>query len=137
MNPNPGIEATQKLSFLGYRFTVNGETIKAKYEGPGEPDPAQVRPLLALVKEHKPEVLAFLSPAPPEHILTCGECGHFRPAVSPNPTQAWGHCEKRKKGRYGVATACEAIMTSPDGPGEAIDRQARGQQGFNAHRQHH
>jgi hypothetical protein len=115
---NPGIEAVRKLAHLGYRFTVNGETIKAKYEGPGEPDPAQVRPLLALVKEHKPEVLAFLNPAPPERVLTCYECHHFRPAVSPNPAQAWGHCEKRNRGRYGAATACEAIMASPGGSKE-------------------
>jgi hypothetical protein len=39
-----GIEAVCKLAHLGYRFTVNGESIKAKYEGPGEPDPAQVAP---------------------------------------------------------------------------------------------
>ena len=54
---------------------------------------------------------------PQERILTCYECGHFRPGVnSPNPTQAWGHCKKRGKGRYGVATACEAILTPPDAP---------------------
>lgn len=50
----------------------------------------------------------------PEGILTCYECGHFLPAVnSPNPTQAWGHCRKRNKGRFGMATACEHILTSP------------------------
>ena len=46
-----------------------------------------------------------------ERSPTCFECGHFRRAVkSPNPSQAWGHCEKRKRGRYGVATACEALL---------------------------
>jgi hypothetical protein len=118
------IEAVRKLAHMGYRFTVNGETIKGKYEGQGDPDPAQVKPLLEKVKTHKPDVLAYLSkPAPPERILTCYECGHFRPAVnSPNPTQAWGHCEKRGKGRYGVATACEAILTSPDAPALGVHK---------------
>ena len=41
---NPGIEATLKLVHMGYRFTVNGEAIKARYEGPGDPVPSQVRP---------------------------------------------------------------------------------------------
>jgi hypothetical protein len=41
---NPGIDATLRLAHLGYRFTVNGEAIKARYEGPGDPDPAQVPP---------------------------------------------------------------------------------------------
>jgi hypothetical protein len=119
---NPGIEAVRTLASMGYRFTVNGETIKGRYEGQGDPDPSQVRPLLGLVKEHKPEVLVYLSrPTPPERVLTCHECDHFRPAInSPNPTQAWGHCKKRDKGRYGAATACEAILTPPDGPGESV-----------------
>jgi len=119
---NPGVEAVRKLAHLGYRFVVNGETIKARHEGPGDPDPGQVRPLLETVKAHKSEVLAYLSkPVPPERILTCYECCHFRPAAnSPNPTQAWGHCRKRNTGRYGVAMACGAVLTSPDRPGEAI-----------------
>ena len=124
---NPGIEAMQQLSHMGYRFIVSGKNIWAKYEGLGDPDPLEVRPLLALVKEHKPEVLEYLTrPEAPEHIMTCYECHHFRPAISPNPTQAWGHCLERNKGGYGTAMACEAILSSPDSPGEAIDHQARG-----------
>ncbi len=113
METNPGIKAVRKLAHLGYRFTVKGATIKARFEGERNPAPSQVRPLLALVKEHKTEVLAYLcKPTPSERVLTCYECSHFRPAVtSPNPTQAWGHCGKRKKGKYGVATACEAVLT--------------------------
>ena len=57
---NPGIEAVRKLAHLGYRFVVNGETIKAKYHGLGKPDPATVRPLLETVKEYKPEAIYFL-----------------------------------------------------------------------------
>lgn len=65
---SPGIEAVRKLAHMGYRFTVNGETIKAKYHGPGEPDPATVRPLLDTVKAHKPEALYFLK-------SYCPRCG--------------------------------------------------------------
>jgi len=47
---NPGIEAVRTLANMGYRFTVNGETIKAKYRGQGKPNPAQVRPLVDVMK---------------------------------------------------------------------------------------
>lgn len=102
-----GIEAARKLAHLGYRFTVKGETIKASFQGPGEPDPAQVRPLLEAVKEHKAEVVSYLAQTPE---ITCHECSRFRPAViSPNSAQAWGHCQERNRGRYGVAAACGAV----------------------------
>jgi hypothetical protein len=45
-----------------------------------------------------------------ESTFTCFRCSHFRPAVSPNPTQAFGRCKKGKRGRFGVATACR-VMT--------------------------
>ena len=60
MEPNPGIEAARRLAHMGYRFTVNGESIKARYEGQGDPDPRQVRPLLDVLKEHKETVRYFL-----------------------------------------------------------------------------
>jgi hypothetical protein len=112
------VEALRKLTSLGYRLEPIGDRLRYRYEGPGTPDSNQVRPLLETVKVHKPEVLAYLSkPIPPERVLTCYECGQFRPAVnSPNPTQAWGYCKKRKKGRYGVATACNDVLTSPGTP---------------------
>jgi len=70
MEPNPGIEATRKLAHMGYQFMVDGKTIKAKYEGPGDPDPAQVRPLLELVRQHKEDVRHFLRYFCPR----CGGC---------------------------------------------------------------
>jgi hypothetical protein len=103
----------RRLASIGYRFTLTGRTIKAKYGGPGKPDPDQVQPLLALVKKHKEEAISYLAQKPEaqERILTCYECGHFQPAInSPNPTQAWGHCRKLDRGRYGVAMACDALM---------------------------
>ena len=65
---NPGIEAARRLSHLGYRFTVNGDTIRARYEGPGDPNPAQVKPLLDLVRQHKEDVRFFLK-------CYCPRCG--------------------------------------------------------------
>ena len=51
--------------------------------------------------------------------MTCYDCGHFHPAVnSPNPSQAWGCCGKRNKGRYGVAMACEALLQVESYPGK-------------------
>jgi len=70
MNQNPGIAAVRTLAGMGYRFTVIGETIKAKYHGPGEPDPVTVRPLLETVREHKPEAIYFLKSYCPR----CGGC---------------------------------------------------------------
>jgi len=106
---NPGIEAVRTLANMGYRFTVNGETIKAKYHGQGKPDPAQVRPLLETVKAHKPDVLAYLSrPAHPERILTCADCG-FHEYQGPNPAHGWGRCSLKARGCYGLRTACSEI----------------------------
>ncbi len=68
METNPGIKAVRKLAHLGYRFTVNGETIKAKYHGPGEPEPDMVRRLFETVKAHKSEALYFLK-------SYCPRCG--------------------------------------------------------------
>jgi hypothetical protein len=68
MQPKPGIEAVRKLAALGYRFNVRGETIKASYDGPAAPDPAKVRPLFALLKNHKEEAREFLR-------CYCPRCG--------------------------------------------------------------
>ena len=117
---NPGIEAVCELAHLGYRFTLNGGNIKAKYHGPGEPDPSQVRPLLEAVKAHKVEDLRYLTQetqVTKDRAITCFECGHFSPGKSPNPGQAWGWCHQRGRGRYGCALACAAVM-------EAIGPQA-------------
>jgi hypothetical protein len=109
---NPGVQAVLKLSSLGFVFEVRGDRLRYRYQGSGEPDRDKVQPLLGLVKAHKPKVLTYLSrPIFPERVLTCYECGHFRAAInSPNPTQAWGFCQKRRKGRYGCAMACEAAL---------------------------
>lgn len=109
MKPQPGIDAVRTLARMGYRFTVDGETIKAKYHGPGEPDPGMVRPLLAMVREHKPDVLAYLStPAPQERILSCADCG-FHEYQGPNPAHSWGRCTLKKRGCYGLRPACSEI----------------------------
>ena len=53
-----GVVAVQKLRAMGYDFELAGDRLRYQYHGPGEPDPAQVRPLLEVVKAHKPDVLA-------------------------------------------------------------------------------
>ena len=84
---NPGVEAVRTLADMGYRFQVIGQVLRYEWQGAGKPDPDMVKPLFERVKEHKPDVLAYLSkPIPPKRILTCFECSHFRPAdPSPNP----------------------------------------------------
>jgi hypothetical protein len=62
------IEAVRTLASMGYRFTVIGETIKARYAGPGEPDPVKVWPLLEVVRANKPEAIYFLK-------SYCPRCG--------------------------------------------------------------
>lgn len=109
MKPNPGIEALLTLARIGYKFTLAGVTIKAKYHGPGEPDPGTVKPMLEAVREHKPEVLAYLSkPAMPERILSCADCG-FHEYQGPNPAQGWGHCTFTGKWCYGLRPACSEM----------------------------
>ena len=117
MEPNPGIEAVRKLANLGYRFRLDGGTIRAKYAGPGKPDPSQVMPLLAMVKENKVEAIDYLAQKPQASgpRITCADCPFFSASRGPNPQQAWGRCLKRGRGRYGCATACEAALTDDEG----------------------
>jgi hypothetical protein len=115
---SPGIEAVSKLSKLGFAFEVAGDRLRYRYEGSGTPDPDQVRPLLEMVKAHKPDVLTYLrKPALPERILICADCPNFEGSQGPNPLQGWGRCLKRNKGRYGCATACGAALAP--GPKDA------------------
>ena len=67
-NLNPGVEALHNLAQMGYRAWVEEKKVRLRYEGPGNPDPNQVRPLLETVREHKDEVLFFLR-------CYCPRCG--------------------------------------------------------------
>jgi hypothetical protein len=104
------IEAMGKLSKLGFAFEVDGNRVRYRYQGPDNPDPAQVRPLLEVVKAHKPEVLAYLNKlAYRECILTCFECPlHEHDTV--NPSQGWGRCTVKNRGCYGLRPACSEIQ---------------------------
>lgn len=108
--------------------TENQQTEPGESPGapaPPDPDPAQMEPILEVVEKHKVvEAIDYPTQKPPtplDRVLTCYECGHFLPANGPNPAQGWGNCRKRHRGRFGAATACEAILTSADGPGKAKD----------------
>lgn len=117
---SPGIEAARKLAHLGYRFQVTGSTIKARYKGTGEPNPAQVRPLLALVKEHKKEVLTYLNkPAPRERVLTCADCPHFEANHGPNPPGRVGPLPEAKPGAVWGGDGLQDHSIHTSGNGEA------------------
>jgi hypothetical protein len=109
LNPK---EALQELMNLGYHFQVEGEDLNYWFEGQDCPDPQQVEPMLELIREHKTETLAFLEELAP----SCYECGHFLPANSPNPTEAWGRCSKQAGGRYGCALTCGDFTKGRDKP---------------------
>jgi hypothetical protein len=68
MTQNPGIEALRQLAHIGYKFRLEGEAIKAKYHGPGRPDPVIVSPLLEVARKHKHDVRFFLK----FHCPLCG-----------------------------------------------------------------
>lgn len=63
----PG-EAVMKLTALGYRFEVGRGKVRWRWDGPGNPDPRKVRPLLEVVKNSIDEVQDFLS-------IFCPRCG--------------------------------------------------------------
>ena len=109
-----------KLAKLGFRFRLEGEEIKVRFEGGRIAESVQVRPLLKVVKTHKNEVREFLrcycpkcggivfvgdecficewqpkaarAQVPtPEDGKTCGGCAHFKTSRL-NPTQGFGQC---------------------------------------------
>ena len=104
----PG-EAVLELSRIGFRFRLDGEAVKVRFEGKQVPDPAAVSPLLDLVRQHKEEVRAFLS-----RPQTCADCGHFQHSY-PNPMQGWGECNFSGKWGYGLRPACVALVRANPG----------------------
>jgi hypothetical protein len=65
----PG-EAVIELSRIGFRFRLDGEAVKVRFEGEQAPDPAMVSPLLSLVRQRKEDVRFFLKCYCP----SCGGC---------------------------------------------------------------
>jgi hypothetical protein len=63
----PG-EAVMELSRIGFRFRLDGEAVKVRFEGKQTPDPATVSPLLDVVRQHKDDVRFFLK-------CHCPRCG--------------------------------------------------------------
>ena len=53
------MRAIVELERLGYTLTLDNNNIRYQVIG-AQPDPATVRPLLAELKEHKPEAVTFL-----------------------------------------------------------------------------
>lgn len=50
----------EKLKDAGYSISLQGEELKLTWTGQGKPNPAQVKPLLAELKERKQEALAYI-----------------------------------------------------------------------------
>lgn len=63
----PG-EAVMELSRIGFRFRLEGEAVKVRFEGGRPPDSATVSPLLDLVRQHREDVRYFLK-------SYCPRCG--------------------------------------------------------------
>jgi hypothetical protein len=63
----PG-DAVMELSRIGFRFRLDGEAVKVRFEGEQPPVPAAVSPLLDLVRQHKEDVRHFLK-------CHCPRCG--------------------------------------------------------------
>lgn len=63
----PG-DAVMELTRYGFRFRVDGEAVKVRFEEEQTPDPAAVSPLLDLVRQNKDAVRYFLR-------CYCPRCG--------------------------------------------------------------
>ena len=63
----PG-DAVMELSRIGFRFRLDGEAVKVRFEGDQTPDPETVSPLLDLVRQHREDVRHFLK-------CYCPRCG--------------------------------------------------------------
>ncbi len=72
-----------KLTRMGFRFRLDGEVVKVRFQGKVRPEPSQVLPLLDTLKQRKPEVQAYLSGLA-QTILSCNVC----PWCLDNP---WSH----------------------------------------------
>jgi len=109
-----------KLAKLGFRFRLDGEEIKVRFEGGQITDSVQVRALFEVVKTYKDEVREFLrcfcfkcggivfvgdecficewqprgarvQVSTPDDGKTCGGCAQFKTSRV-NPTQGFGQC---------------------------------------------
>ena len=63
----PG-EAVMELTRIGFRFRLDGEAVKVRFDGEQTPDAAAVSPLLNLVRQNKDDVRYFLQ-------SYCPRCG--------------------------------------------------------------
>jgi len=65
----PG-DAVMALTRHGFRFRLDGEAVKVRFEGEQTTDLGAVQPLLDLVRQHKEDVHFFLR----SHCPRCGGC---------------------------------------------------------------
>ena len=80
---------------------VKEGNIRLGCEGDDKPEPVAVEVVDYLARETQTS----------ERLLTCADCPHFSASPGPNPREAFGRCLKRKRGRFGCATPCDAALT--------------------------
>ncbi len=74
--------AVKKLRQLGYRFQAQGRRMRYEWQGQGKPDPAEVIPLLDVVRQHREEVKELLA------LVSCQTCNHAQVG------QGWAICQR-------------------------------------------
>jgi len=128
-----GIQAINTLARMGFRAWVEGQEICLQHEAPGNPDPGLVQPLVALVKEHKAEVLAHLKGQANPY---CRECPQYLPRQIHPDGEAWclwhqdtltednPSCQDYRNGRVPMETVCctrcGGVIFTPDYDGNSL-----------------
>ena len=86
------ISTLTRLRTLGYTLSLDGDSIKCQWQGEGQPDAREARPLLEALKTRKAEVLEILRAEavlslPPSAFPAWASCEAARLVEIPNPAE--------------------------------------------------